>query len=52
MTKLLETFGTGVSFVAERKSFTALLSARPLVALPRKELSRRGSITQGDRHTM
>ena len=33
MTKLLETFGTSVSFVAERKSYIASLSARPLDAL-------------------
>ena len=45
MTKLLETFGTSVSFVAERKSYTALLNARPLDALPSKELSRCGSET-------
>ena len=36
MTKLLETFGTSVSFVAERKSYTASLSVRSRSLCPAK----------------
>ena len=33
MTKLLETFGTSVSFVAERKSYTASLALPKMLTL-------------------